>query len=240
MLNLMSTSASIFSLFFSLVNCTVAFGMSHPSTDLIIRAYLNRKQIISFCRRQAELSLCFCVLWAIPDSSQGLSLFNLQEDAYWGRKPKQSAGPEALPVALEYFSMAAWFSLYFNFWCCHALYLSKLQYTLALKWYIEFNFKSCLRNHLPFVTTMHRPTHFSAVQSAVKRVQLSSTNCSKTVHLSKAADLKLFINTTGRHLVLPPARKMSNTPLVIHREAEVKWGNSICLLSVGSTKIQPF
>lgn len=44
----------------------------------------------------------------------------------------------------------------------------------------------------PFVTTMYRPTHFSAVQSAAKRVQLSSTNCSKTVHLSKAAVLKLY------------------------------------------------
>lgn len=68
----------------------------------------------------------------------------------------------------------------------------------------------------------NRPTHFPAVQSAVKRVQLSSTNCSKTVHLSKAAVLELFINTTGRHLVLPPAREVSNTPLVIYRDAEVK------------------
>lgn len=144
-----------------------------------------------------------------------------------------------MPVAREYFSMAAWFSLYSNFWCCRALYLSKLKYTLALKWYIEFNFESCLRNRLPFVTTMHRPTHFSAVQSAVKRVQLLSTNCSKTVHLSKAAVLKLFISATGRHLVLPPPREVSNIPLVIHRKAEVKWGNAICLLSVCSMRRLP-
>ena len=122
--------------------------------------------------------------------------------------------------------------------------VSKLKYILALKWYIEFNFKSCLRNCLPFVTIMHRPTHFFAPQSAVKHVQSSSAHCSKTVHLSKAAFSKLFTNPTGRHLVLPPAREMSNTHLVTQGDAKVKQGNTICALShsklVCSMKLLPF
>jgi len=91
--------------------------------------------------------------------------------------------------------------------------VSKLKYILALRGYVEFNFKSCLRNCLPFVTIMHSPTHFFAPQSAVKHVQPSSALRSKAVRLSKAAFSKLFTNPTGRHLVLPPAREMSNTAL---------------------------
>lgn len=178
-----------------------------------------------------------------PATFQGPSLLNLPQNTCWDRKPQLSAGPGAVPVAQECSSTAAWLSLCSNFWSCRVLYMSKLKYTLALKWYIEFSFKSCLRNCLPFVTTMHSPTHFFAPQSAVKHVQSSSTHCSKTVHLSKAAVSKLFTNPTGRHLVLPPAKEVSNTPLVTQGEAEVKWDNTISPLSHSkpgcSTKLLP-